>query len=370
MSLELLTKSIEEHSRAVESLKGSFEKDISEVKTHLSELEQEFARIPAGGIRTSQQKGSDIANRFIESDQFQALTKGAPSTGRVAMSDIAIKSITNSGAGIARSTDYDIAPQRAQGLYNAPLQPLSLLAALPSLPVSSGVFEYLQLGAYTNAAAFQTEEGQLKAEAAMPTELEQAQVATIAHWIKAGQQVLDDAPALSQQIGNLLQYGLMAKLEASIVGGAGGKGEIKGLLSHAVAHTPTGTPKAADAIGQAALSLQAAGWNAGLIILNPTDWFSVASERDAAGQYILGSPRDPSPAGLWGIQVVLTPSLPTGTALVMDPKQVAVLDRMQPTLVASRDDDKNLTSNLVTILAEMRAGLAVFAKGAVLSVAI
>ncbi|MNO08792.1 hypothetical protein D3C81_2316360 [compost metagenome] len=56
------------------------------------------------------------------------------------------------------------------------------------------------------------------------------------------------------------------------------------------------------------------------------------------------------------------------TAIVLDPAQVAILDRQLPTLAASREDGQNFTTNMVTILGELRAGLAVFAPGAVLIV--
>jgi hypothetical protein len=41
---------------------------------------------------------------------------------------------------------------------------------------------------------------------------------------------------------------------------------------------------------------------------------------------------------------------------------------MAPILQASRHDGNNFTQNMTTLLAELRAGLAVFSTGAVLSV--
>ncbi|MES1924712.1 phage capsid family protein [Salinisphaera sp. T31B1] len=101
--------------------------------------------------------------------------------------------------------------------------------------------------------------------------------------------------------------------------------------------------------------------------MNPADWFTVTSERATDGQYILGTPRASMPASLWNRTVATTPSIPAGRVLVMDTSQTAVLDRQQPVLMASRLDGNNMTTNMITILAEMRAGLAVFSTGAVLS---
>lgn len=369
MSMEIITKAIEEHGQAVVELKKSVDEKNASLEARINSILKKQNRPGISAPAEELDDGGDgIAAKFAGTEQFQALAKGLPSSGRVPMDGISIKALTNTGRGVAGSTDYSVQVQRAEGLYNNPQRALTLLNVLPSLPVTVAAFEYMQLNGYTNNAAFQTEEGLLKAETGLPTQVVQAQVATLAHWVKASVQVLADAPALTQQVDNLLRYGLLAKLEAEIVSGAGGTGKIKGLLEHATEFTPAGAGTPAEAIGQAVVNLNANGWAAGVIVLNPADWFGIASARDTSGQYVLGSPRDPSPPSMWGVPVVTTPSLASGSALVLDPGQVAVLDRMQPVMLASREDGTNFTSNMVTILAEMRAGLAVFAPGAVLVV--
>ncbi len=56
--------------------------------------------------------------------------------------------------------------------------------------------------------------------------------------------------------------------------------------------------------------------------------------------------------------------MPQGKALILDTTTAALLDRQQVTVEASRHDGDNFRRNLVTILAELRAGLAVFAPTA------
>lgn len=371
MSLELLTKAVEDNGTAVKAMGSKTEEaltGISEVKNRLFSLEQEMAR---GGQMLSTgnfAKSGEVASAFAESDQFANMKNGAAGTGRVAMEGVSIKALTNAGQGVTGSTGYDVQAQRDPGLYNDPRRTLTLLDILPSLPVTVGTFEYMRLLDYTNAAAFQTEEGQQKAEATFEMEPETANIATVAHFTRASVQILDDAPSLGQKIGDLLQYGLLSKLEAELVSGSGGKGKIKGLVDFASEFTVTGTPVPVDAIGQAVVGMNSNGWAAGLIVMNPVDWFAISSERAADGQYVLGSPRDPLPPSLWNVPVVTTPSLAAGTVLVVDPAQVAVLDRQAPSLMASREEGTNFTTNMVTMLAELRAGLAVFSAGAVLAV--
>lgn len=375
MSLEILTKAIDEQTAVVLQMKtktdaelAEHQKAIADLKALTFDLAQQSVR---GGnylnVETFSKPG-DLSARFSDSDQFAAVKNGAPTTGRVALDGVSIKALTNAGAGVAGSTDYNVQAQRADGLYNDPRRSLTLLDILPRLPVATGTFEYMRLIDYVNAAAFQTEEGQQKAEANFEMEPETANIATIAHFTRASVQVLDDAPALAQKIGDLLQYGLLAKLEAELVSGTEGKGRIKGLVDFAVPFVVAGTPAPVDAIGQAVVGMNSNGWAAGLIVMNPVDWFTISSERGTDGQYVLGSPRDPSPPALWGVPVVTTPSLAVGSVLVVDPNQVAILDREQPSLMASRESGTNFTTNMVTLLAETRAGLAVFSAGAVLVV--
>lgn len=349
MLQEATAKLNEFNSQALEQLQG--------VESRMGELEQHVVNVPMGGARVGN-AGPSLAHSFTSSDSFRAMIGGANSSGRVQI-DAPMNAIT--------STGHDVQPNRAAGVFNDPRRALSLLSLMPTLPVTTGRFEYMRLNNYVNAAAVQAVEGDLKAEGDMPTVVVDTPISTIAHFVKASAQIIDDAPALEQQINSLLQYGLMAKLENSLIVGDGTLGTIDGLLNQATAYTATANASA-DMIGQAVVELDANGWAASAVVMNPVDWFRITSERASDSQYILGSPRSPAPPNLWGTPVATTPSLAQGTALVMDTSQTAILDRQQPTLMASRVDGDNMTTNMVTILAEMRAGLAVFSSGAVLSV--
>lgn len=365
----LVLKHLQDRDEEINRFATDAKETIQGLKDRLHDLEQKSARRGApAGYGGGDDAIVKMADAFTKSGQFEALKSGSPTTGRVTVENVAIKSLTNAGQGVAGSTSYSATAQRQPGLYNDPRRDLSLLDYLPSLPASSATFEYMQIKDYTNNATEQEEEGQQKAQTSIDAELETANIATVAHWTRASKQVLDDTPALGQQIGNLLNYGLLEKLESRLIAGPGGKGKIKGLIGYAVPHVVVGTLKPVDAIGQAVTAMKTSGWQARLIIMNPDDWFSISSERDADGQYVLGSPRDPAPPVLWGVPVITSGSMPAGTVLLLDTTQVAMLDREQPTLMLSREDGNNFTSNLVTLLAELRAGLAVFSTGAVRSV--
>lgn len=367
MSLEILTKSIEDHGKAVdEAMQG-----IKQIDGRLFHLEQ----LAAGGdgLQNLGQLGQPTETaikQFIKSAGLESMKSGARDTGRVLLKDVSIKALVNDGRGQTGDNGVPVPPQRAAGIFNDPRLPLTLLSVLPSIPVASDTYQFTQLNSYTNGAGYQLKEGDTKAESDLSLVEAEAKIATIAHWMQASQQILADSPSLENFINNLLTYGVMAKLENELINGTAGSGKITGLKAQATPFVPNSAETPVDRIGSAIAQMKASGWNPSVVLMNPLDWFDISKTKTGNQEYLLGSPQSPAAQNLWGCTIVTSPSIARGSVLVMDPAQVAVLDRMTPTVIASRFDRDNLITNMVTILAEMRAGLAVFAKSALYSVAL
>ncbi|MGV8959353.1 MAG: phage major capsid protein [Stenotrophomonas sp.] len=278
----------------------------------------------------------------------------------------------NAGVGILTkaaitSGTYPVESQRLATLGANPQRPLRLLDVLPSVPMASGSAQYVRLGAYANAAGYQIAEGDLKPEATVPTSLITVEAATIAHWVPVSAQVLADSPALDQQLRGLLLFGLADKLERELLNGPGTAGTIAGLSSVAAIYTHTATA-AADRIGQAGAALSAFGWVPSVVILNPADWFKIASERGAEG-YVAGGWNQPARPNLWGMDVVISSAQPAGTAIVADTSQMAILDRQNATVDIGYTGTQ-FTSNMLTVRAELRAALAIYSPSAVTKVSL
>jgi HK97 family phage major capsid protein len=286
-------------------------------------------------VRSGGSVGTDslpeLFKQFTDSDRFQALRDGAESTGRITLKDAPIPAVVKAalvsvqGGGGAGS--FDVEPIRDSRLFNDPRRRLSLLEVLPRMPVASNTYEFHILDGYVNEADFQATEGADKAETAVPTDLQTVPIATIAHHLPTSKQLMDDVPSLTQRIGGLMAYGVLAKLEQAIVSGDGTGGGILGLVPQATAFSSSySTP--VERIGEAIASLDAAGWFAGAILMHPLDWFAIRSERADAGdgQYLAGGWASPASPTAWNVPVLTTPSMPRGEALVMDPSQVAILD--------------------------------------------
>ncbi|MBA2410742.1 MAG: phage major capsid protein [Gammaproteobacteria bacterium] len=189
--------------------------------------------------------------------------------------------------------------------------------------------------------------------------------------IVVSKQVLADENQLQQTLGDLFRYRVLEFFERQVVIGTGVGRNVLGLATAATASGATGG-NAADRLGATGSLLADMGWEANLVILNPNDWHTIRSERadTGNGQYLSGGWAQPAQPSIWSMPVVSTSSLPVGTALVMDTAAALVLDREAPTVLISSEDLDNFVKNMVTILAEMRGGLAILNPSAILSVAL
>lgn len=370
--LKALTATLSDIGDRVQAMKKNTEDKQSELQARLQELEQKAVGngFPSASNDT-RKNNSRIAAHVAHSDGISALKAGQKTSGRITQQEGLKAILTNPDRGDSSTTTFPTAPQRAPGIVGVPTPALTLLDVLPIQPVEGNSYDYVHLDDFLSGADYQRTEGEEKSEGDLPTTLERAEIATIAAWIPASKQVLDDNSQLEGQISLLMSTGVRQKLERELIGGAGGPGEIEGLISQ-VLPMVSALPHAADRVGEAVTSLKAGGWNPNVVIMNPGDWFTIASERAETGngQYVLGSPRDPSPPSLWGVPVVVTVAMPAGKALVLDTTTLALLDRQEVTVEASRHDGNNFRRNLVTILAELRAGLAVYAPSANLLVSL
>jgi len=362
-----LNQTLQNIGTQIADFKSSAAEKQTEFGARLQEIEQKMVNISARrGANDDSTDSNPVTAQVVAADGIAGFRNGMKSTGQINCKVGVRAAITNPNKGVTGSTSYPTAPQRdGAGIRGIPQPRLSLLDVLPIVPVTSATYEFVRLDGYINGAAYQKEEGEEKAEGSMPTKMERAEIATIATWIPASLQVLQDNEQLEGQINTLMSVGVRQKLEAELINGDGGPGEILGFKKQATAAGIT-TGKPADRIGAALTDLKAEGWNPNVIVMNPRDWFAIESERaeDGDGQYVIGTPRDPAPPSLWGTPVVVTNGMPQGEALILDTSVAALLDRQEVTVEASRHDGDNFRRNMVTILAELRAGLAVFAPTA------
>lgn len=271
-------------------------------------------------------------------------------------------SITTSAVGQATSGVMNY--ERDPGVEMQAMRQFTVRDLLSSSPTTSNAIDYVKVNAFTNAASPQVEASD-KAEAALTFTTATANVRTIAHWIPATKQILDDFSGLQEVINTELIYGLKLKEEQQLLSGSGAGNDLNGLITQATSFTTSllgsGVWHKADVIRRAKQQVESADqtpctW----VILNPVDWADIELAKDTARQYLSGyagllyTPMGPM---LWGMRVVVTPSITSGTFLVGNSVKASIRDREDVTVEISTEHSDYFIKNMVAIRCEERLAL-------------
>jgi HK97 family phage major capsid protein len=255
------------------------------------------------------------------------------------------------------------------GIVPQPRRPLSILDLIPTSPMDSRSFGYMQEGG-SWAGAAETAEGAVKPEGDITLTEAEVVAATIAVWKKLRRQQLADVPALQQVISDRLTYSCLRRLENQVLAGDGAGENIQGILTTTgIADIAfSGTVALADLPLDGIVSVMLADAQPDAVAVHPTDWATMLKAREGAnsGQRLdSGGAFGSSPAQLWGLPAVPSTALTQGQALVGAFGTGCRLFIREPVNVRVSDNDQDdWTRNRVTALAELRAGLAVFQPSA------
>lgn len=316
-----------------------------------------------GAITTQQDQAYNLGEDFIKSDGFIAMQAGTAGRARMEIKT-AIINATGQNQPLVRE-DRD-----TRGIYTTPNRNLRLRDFIAARPTSSNLIEFTRENAFTNNAgptvsgSPQAFENVTKPESANTFTLVSVPVVTLAHFIPASVQVLDDSPMLASHINGRLMYGLKLKEETQMVTGTGANGQLNGLYTQATAYTvasPTRTNEI-DILRDAIKQAQVAEYMPDFIMLNPVDWFDIEIRKVGTGdaRYVVGDPNNMRPMSLWGLPVIVSNSITAATFLIGSSMAAEIADRQQAVVEASREDSTNFQKNMVTIRAEERLALCVF----------
>lgn len=316
-------------------------------------------------------KQKDVGNTVAESAQFKAFKDGnAGRTGRIEVGSFHKATIVNA-TGLNQPL---VQAFRRPGIIGPGPQRLTVRDLLPNLPIGSNMVEYCRESSHTSNAGIVVNEGDTKGESALAFELKYAPVQTLAHWIPASRQVLDDAQALAAYINARLTYLLKLKEEDELLNGTGVGTELSGLMTNATTYDTTMTNVASDTFidvcGHALQQVETnSNFEADGLILNSLDWHSITQIKTTgtalSGQYIYSDPHDAQTPRLWGVPVVPTKSMPRGQFLAgAFSMAAAIWDRNGATIEISREHSDFFVRNLVAILCEERLALTVFRSDA------
>jgi HK97 family phage major capsid protein len=314
---------------------------MNEAKARLDELEQKMAR---------QREDAPLRHK---------------TAGEIFVSDDNVKAIITSLTTDADGSAGDLIVPDRKPIVDPVERRLTVRDLLTPGRTNSNAIQYPKETGFTNLAAAHSEtSGAVKPQSEMKFDLVTSSVVTIAHWVLAHRNILDDVPMLRSYIDGRLRYGLGYVEDNALLNGAGGA-DLNGIYTQATASTANlavvAAPTKMDVLRAAMLQAALANIPPTGIVLHPTDWFGIETTKDTAGAYIIGNPQDGTNRRLWGLPVVETPAMTVDKFLVGAFRYGAqIFDRMDARVEISTEDAENFRSNLVTILAEERLALAVY----------
>lgn len=326
----------------------------TEISDRLTEIEQKMVR---GAEKPERRKS--IGQMVSADEGIKALMANKRGTVSVEVKAI-ISALTTDANGSAGDL---IDPDR-RGLIAPAVRRFTIRDLLAPGRTSSNAVQYIRESGFTNEALGVSETaGGEKPQSEIKFALETSNVATIAHWVHATKQILDDVPMLESYIDGRLRYGLAFKEETELLNGTGGAG-LSGLVTNATAFSAPTTTTAAtkiDVIRLAMLQTFLAEWPADGIVLNPRDWAGIEMLKDLGQNYLMANPASVTQKMLWGLPVVDTQAMTNDNFLVGAFGMGAqIFDREDANVEISTEDRDNFIKNLVTIRAEERLALAIY----------
>lgn len=335
----------------------------------------------AGGVSGAEYKS--LGQRFVESAEFKDRTPNGSMRGDfqvqqvlteyggVEVKDIhsgSIGTFTHPGFGQVERVPPVAAPMRANRVRDL----------FPQVSTNAVMVEYVEERGFVtpedNAAATVAERNEddtdfgLKPKSNLRWETKSAPIKTIAHWVPAHRNTLDDEPALRGLIDTRLMYGLKLEEDWQLLLGDGVGENLLGIMRQpgiqqypgALGYTSGDTY--IDVIRRSITRVVLAEYEATGIVVNPLDWERIELTKDQNDNYVaVTAVTIGAEQRLWRTPVIATPAMPEGKALIgAFGLGAQIFDRMQGTIRTSEHHADFFVRNAVVVLCEERVGIATY----------
>ena len=303
----------------------------------------------------------DVGTAFTESEQFRAYRGGTSGRFKVDVlpSDIGLetRAVLTEGAAPGKNMLPSVPKYTAPG---AALR-TPLLDAITRIPVSTSSVDVITYGQEATGATV-VPEGDEKPEATLTTSVTPTPIPLIAAWVQATRQLLDDAPAARQLINSQLTRGVLRNLEEEVTS-----------VVKAATTTTTGA-SGADLLTVARMGIaqvQSNGFQPNVIMASPANMAGL----DLSVLGLGGAAAAVTQNGYFGLLPVPVPGLGADEVFVADAAAAMVLfERSGGVDLFITDSDiigagatakSAFRSNVITLLAEVRAKAAIVNQMAV-----
>lgn len=364
--LEQVTKAVSDMAEKHKTEMEAQTAQILELRSRVNSAEQELvARV--SGSRADANPAGNVQLKLREAfaakaEQLKELKKN-PKMAVMIETDLSVKEFMGVTPGNSPDSSWPTLPERRPGIIDL-VQPITVLDALPSTPIGTNVYEFVQYQASlsTNAAA-PVDEGAAKPQSQYQFELKQTSPIVLAHIAKFSQQLIDDTVVLSSFAPGKMRQQIALLSDAQILNGSGSGTNLDGLFTQATVGGVGGYTIANDKVGYAVAAMRAAGYSPSFIVANPLDVLAVRAVKDTTGQPLQYN------QFFGGLPIIESPNVVSGHVLIVDGRGVSVLNRTGVTFLLGYDGT-DFSHNLITARCEVRLGLAVYDTGAIVKIAI
>ena len=196
--------------------------------------------------------------------------------------------------------------------------PQSILDVLPARIVAAQ-YAYMRQSVRDLKAA-PVAQGATKPTSEMSLETIEQALTVIAHLSEPiPQYVLADNTAIERFVADELIYGLRRAVETQFVAGTGIAPQMTGLTTASGLQIQAFSASPLESIRKAITKLEGVGYSPDVLIISAADWetveLSMAADTAVAFR---GLPADAVARRLWGVQAVISTSLPAKTAFILD----------------------------------------------------
>lgn len=359
----------DETAKQMKSLGETLDSMQDEVKKYDERIKDMEAKSNHPGFGGQPQISKSIGQQFVESEAFSNRKSGQKSISPVDFgSSFFRKDITSASA----SAGALVQAMRLPEIYADPADRTTHIRQFMNTgTTSSNAIEFMKELLFTNNAGPQYVTGQTppnelvaKNKSDITFDLVSTPVQTLAHYIIASRQILDDASMLRNYIDGRLTYGLALEEDTQILYGTGSNGDLEGIMVNADVQDAGGVATGDNLVDHIRKSIAMASLShyvANGIILNPTDFANIELLKGDDGHYIWVTVPNGGEAKLWRVPVYETTAINAGEFLLGNWSLAGSLwDREQTTVRVAEQHADLFIKNGVAVLAEERLAMTIY----------
>ena len=367
-ALSKYEQEVKENGKATNAARDdlkSLTADFKAMRDQLNGVNDHLTAIEQKGVKAEErQESKGIGELFVNSKSFENFKNGVTAKASAKFQNNTI--VTGGDNSVSRH-------DQLTGVVSGAFRRLTVLPTVRQGQASSNIIYYSRELAWTNNSAG-TAEGAAKPESDLTFQEVETPIRTIAHFIKVSKQALDDSAFLQSYIDQRMSHGINNKVEQQVIQGDGTGQNYSGWLAtnNFTEIDPAATTDSYGLASKQMYAMIAADREPSYFYMNPADWGTAETIRRGAGDaaFVAASGavsyvnNDLQPM-LWGLPVIISNNVPAGSLICKGIDADMHMNRMETVVEMFEQDGDNVTTNLITVRAEMRGAELVMVPAAI-----